>query len=68
MYLLEKGRILDQAMHPDNDVKRIQKHQINRLKGSIGGDYLNNAPRLARKMLMESGNDATGEFKVIFIR
>eukprot|EP01038_Epipyxis_sp_PR26KG_P004534 gene4534-6404_t len=63
MYLLEKGRILDQAMHPDHDIKRIQKHQINRLKGSTGGDYLNNAPRLARKMLMESGGDAAGEFK-----
>jgi Ca2+-binding EF-hand superfamily protein len=65
MYLLEQGRVLDEAAAGGNDIQRMQMHQVNRLKGK-GGDYLQNAPRMARRMLMNGGDRAPeGDFKVL---
>lgn len=67
MYILEQGKILDQAVGGDQDVQRMQMHQVNRLKGK-GGGYVQNAPRMARRMLMNGGDDAgQGDFKVRMI-
>ena len=67
MYLLEQGKILEQATQGEGgDIGRMQMHQVNRLKGK-GGDYLQNAPRMARKLLMNGGiGEAGGDFKVRF--
>lgn len=67
MYVLEQGRTFDHALVPANDTARSQIHQINRLKGT-GGDYLHNAPRMARRLLMNGGGSGVGapnEFSVI---
>ena len=68
MYILEQGKVFDQAIAggggPEQDIHRMQMHQVNRLKGK-GGAYLQNAPRMARRMLMNGGNEvAGGDFKV----
>lgn len=68
MYILEQGKILDQAASGGDlqDVQRMQMHQVNRLKGK-GGGYVQNAPRMARRMLMNGGDGAgQGDFKVIY--
>jgi Ca2+-binding EF-hand superfamily protein len=64
MYILEEGKIMDQAALGEGDVQRMQMHQVNRLKGK-GGDFMHNAPRMARRLLMNGGNTAPdGDFKV----
>jgi len=64
MYILEQGKIMDQAVNSEHDVQRLQMHQVNRLKGK-GGGYAYNAPRMARRMLMNGGVvQPDGDFKV----
>jgi Ca2+-binding EF-hand superfamily protein len=63
MYILEQGRVLEQAATTVNDIQRVQQHQVNRLKGK-GGDFLQNAPRMARRLLMSGGVTPEGDFKV----
>ena len=66
MYILEQGKIMDQANvnSEAHDVQRLQMHQVNRLKGK-GGGYAYNAPRMARRMLMNGGVvQPDGDFKV----
>jgi Ca2+-binding EF-hand superfamily protein len=58
MHILEQGRVFDHALFPSDDLRRSQVRQINRLKGS-GGDYLQNAPRLARRALLAHGSSAS---------
>jgi len=63
MYILEQGRVLDEAVSADKDVHRLQMHQVNRLKGK-GGAYVQNAPRMARRLLMNGGAAVDGgDFK-----
>lgn len=76
LYLLEEGKMLEQAktMGGEQDLRARQMQIISRLRGSAGGGgggglYLQNAPRIARKMLLQAGNDslnpnAAGDFKV----
>lgn len=65
MYILEQGKIMDQAIKSENDIQQLQMHQVNRLKGK-GGGYAYNAPRMARKMLMNGGDvQPSGDFKVL---
>jgi Ca2+-binding EF-hand superfamily protein len=67
MHILEQGRIFDHALFPGDDLRRDQVRQINRLKGS-GGDYIKNAPRLARRALLADGSNTSHgvEFTVYY--
>jgi len=62
MYILEQGKVFD-GLEGDKDISRLQMHQVNRLKGK-GGGYVQNAPRMARRLLMSGTTAPEGDFKV----
>ncbi|KAJ1442329.1 hypothetical protein B484DRAFT_442214 [Ochromonadaceae sp. CCMP2298] len=62
MYLLEEGKVLQQGADAENDMARMQKTQLSRLMGT-GGAYAQNAPRMARKLLMSAGEPSESDFK-----
>lgn len=73
IYLLEEGKMLQENQgnsllsqrNDENFIKNLQKKQISLLKGGSSGDYLSNAPKMARKLFnydnMNSKNQS--EFK-----
>jgi Ca2+-binding EF-hand superfamily protein len=65
LYILETGKVLEDAINDGNDVRKQQLTQINKLKGIVGGtSYSQNAARLARSYVMNSGDtDRGGDFK-----
>jgi hypothetical protein len=69
MYLLEQGKIFEQAAGGESDLRSKQIQLIQKIRGSSGGLYLQNAPRMARRLLMQAGvgtNSAVGDFRVRF--
>lgn len=62
MYILEQGKVFD-GLDGEKDISRLQMHQVNRLKGK-GGGYVQNAPRMARRLLMSGSTAPEGDFKV----
>lgn len=60
MYVLEEGKVLDEAVHEDNEVRRLQLQQVSRLKGGHGASsggpvYSQQAAVAARRLVMNSG-------------
>jgi len=62
LYILEQGKVLDDAVNADDDVRRLQMQQINKLKGvtSSSMSYAQNASRAARKLILNDQNQ--GDF------
>jgi len=64
LYILEQGRVLDEASKgTEGEMRRQQVHQVQMLKGARGG-YAENAPRAARRLVMAAeGGAKEGDFK-----
>ena len=63
LYILEQGRVLDEAADNDTDpLRRQQVLQVGKLKGT-GGTYSQNAPRAARRLVMSGEEAKEGDFK-----
>jgi len=63
LYILEQGRVLNEAGSNEADpMRRQQVQQIHRLKGN-NGSYSQNAPRAARRLVMSGADAKEGDFK-----
>jgi len=62
LYILEQGRVLEEAGDQDTDpLRKQQVHQVNKLKGT-SGSYSQNAPRAARRLVMSGVEAKEGDF------
>ena len=63
LYILEQGRVLDEAGdHETDPLRRQQAHQMGKIKGT-GSTYSQNAPRAARRLVMSGDEAKEGDFK-----
>lgn len=62
LYILEQGKVLDDAVNADDDVRKLQIQQINKIKGVTSGSlsYAQNASRSARKLILN--DNSQGDF------
>ena len=64
MYLLEQGKVLEQFSNSEHDIRRQQINIIKKMRCS-SSTYADNAPRMARRLLMNTDDHRSiGDFKV----
>ena len=63
LYILEQGRVLQEAGDFEGDpLRKQQAQQFNKLKGN-GSSYAQSAPRAARRLVMSGSEAKEGDFK-----